>query len=50
MGSYRVAQKRKMETVLPEAIKQGETRKDVWKRVKKDQEENEDKEGDAKMK
>ena len=46
MGSYVKPKKRKMETMVPEAVRQGETVSDVWKRAKL----GHDKEGDADMK
>ncbi len=54
MGSYIAPRKRKMETVVPEAVKRGTTDvKDVAKKARKEEEEEaqtEDKDGDEKMK
>ena len=49
MGSYRAPLKRKMETLVPDAVKAGETVKDVWKRAKVE-EKGQDQDGDAAMK
>merc|ERR1719516_484883 len=48
MGSYVKPGKRKMETLLPEAVRRGESLADVKKRAKLDNKE-EDEEGDIKM-
>jgi len=45
MGSYRQPAKRKMETLLPEAVKVGEDVETIKKRAKL----SEDADGDAKM-
>lgn len=46
MGSYIAPKKRKMETLIPDAIVAGESADQIWKKAKT----TVDEEGDAKMK